>query len=256
MTEERSGRPAVDHIDLRRLNPDAVDAVRRCTAERGFSVFRDQHLRPHELERFVGSLGPLVFTPGEQPMPGHRYVFEVTNRNRPAPPRSVYHSDTSYVAEPPAFTVLAATEVPDRGDTLVVDLYASYRCARQSLIRELEGVELLHIPTMVDDPDGAGDGHWHPVIRSHPVTGRLALYLCARERLAAARRNGVELSGPHAERLIDRVHRHATGAVQPHRHQWGAGDVLLIDNRCTLHAADHSMVEGPRTLYRVMCLGS
>lgn len=260
MIVDRKARPpAVDidlrEIDLREIDDETAVAIRRYTAEVGYCVFRDQPLGPDELERFVGRLGPLVFTPGERPLDGQRYVFEVTNRNRTTRPKSVYHSDTSYVAEPPAFTVLAAVEVPAQGgETLIVDQYEAFRSAPADLLEATCDLELLHLPTRVGDPDSAGAGHWHEVQRRHPLTGRIALYLSARERLAAARRHGVELAGPDADRLIDRLHDHATTAVPPHRHRWRAGDVLIIDNRCTLHAADHSSVDGARTLHRVMCL--
>lgn len=157
--------------------------------------------------------------------------------------------------KPPAFTVLAAFEVPERGgETLILDQYATHRLASAPLLDELRDLELLHVPTRVDDLDQAGDGHWHPVVRAHPATGRPAIYLSARERLAGARRDGRPLPAQRATALIDRIHQHATSAVAPHRHRWCAGDVLVIDNRCTLHAADHSAVDGPRTLHRVMCL--
>lgn len=254
MTFHPSSVPPADPIDLRTLSAANVAAIRRQTAEAGHHVFRNQPLGPEELERFVGQLGPLVFTPGEQPLDGQRFVFEVTNRERVTPPRSVYHSDTSYVAKPPAFTVLAASEVPDRGgETLIIDQYKTAQRLPLRLADEVANLELLHIPTRVDQPDQAGEGHWHPLLRLHPLTGKPALYLSARERLAGARRNGRALPGPEARRLIDHIHDHATSSVAPYRHRWRAADVLLIDNRCTLHAADHSAVEGVRTLHRVMC---
>ncbi|MEM7349227.1 MAG: TauD/TfdA family dioxygenase [Acidobacteriota bacterium] len=241
-------------VDLTRLDQEVIDWIRRQTASNGHMAFRDQHLSPADLERFVGRLGRLMFTPGERPLPGHRYVFEVTNRHRTTKPKSVFYSDTSYVADPPSFTALAAVEVPHRGGaTLIVDQYATDRCAPPDLVELMAGLELLHIPTRVGDPDDAGDGAWHPVQRRHPLTGRRSLFLSARERLAGSRRHGIVHTDADAHRLIDRIHIHATTSVPPHVHEWAKGDVLLIDNRCTLHAADHSQVEGHRTLHRVMC---
>ncbi|MEM9565619.1 MAG: TauD/TfdA family dioxygenase [Actinomycetota bacterium] len=241
-------------VDLRQIDDDTLAVIADRAMTVGWVVIPDQRLTPDDLERFVARLGPLRFTPGESPLDGQRFVFEVTNRNRTTPPRSVYHSDTSYVTEPPAFTALSAVEVPEAGgETLVLDQYAALAAAPVDLVEALDGVELFHVPTRVGDPGRAGEGAWHPVLRPHPVTGRTAFYLSARERLVGARRHGVELTDVEASTLIDRVHDHATTAVVPSRHRWRAGDVLVVDNRCTLHAADHSAVDGVRTLHRVMC---
>ena len=84
------------------------DVVRRLAERDGFARLRRSGTDPSEFAEFVARLGPLVFTPGERPLPGTGYVFEVSNVDRPRPPRSVWHTDTSYVDEPPIFTVLAA----------------------------------------------------------------------------------------------------------------------------------------------------
>ncbi len=247
-------RPVEPGVDLRDADDDTVAAIAEAAMSVGWVAVRNQCLTPDDLERFVARLGPLRFTPGEEPLDGQRFVFEVTNRNRTTRPTSVYHSDTSYVPEPPAFTALSAVEVPESGgETVVLDQYAANEVAPAGLLDALRGVELFHVPTRVGDPDRAGRGAWHPVRRAHPWTGRTALYLSARERLVAARRHGVELPEREAADLIDRLHDHAVTAVAPSRHRWRSGDVLIVDNRCTLHAADHSAVDGVRTLHRVMC---
>lgn len=111
------------------------------------------------------------------------------------------------------------------------------------------------VAARVRDPEAAGEGARHPLLRRHPESGRVALYVSARERLVAARRDGRRLAGTEAEALIDAVHAQASGGVPVRRHRWRAGQLLLTDNRSTLHAADHSAVVGTRTLHRVMVRG-
>ena len=118
----------VGKVDLmRRLQADFVPTdidlgeLRKAIKANGFTTVRRVGLTgPSELERFVAQLGPLVFTPGERPLSGTTHVFEVSNINRRAQVKSVWHTDTSYVKAPPVITVLAAVKVPrSGGDTLV-----------------------------------------------------------------------------------------------------------------------------------------
>lgn len=236
---------------VRRLRDAAAEA-----SGRGFAAIADAPLEPGALQRLAATLGTLMFTPGERSHPEHEYVFVVTNRGRTTPPRSVFHSDTSYVPRPPSFTLLAGVEIPaSGGETVFVDQFAAWERAPASLRAALDGVEFLHVASRVPDPDAAGAGVWHPVARRHPTSGRTALYVSARERLVAARRDGVTLPPGEATALIDAAHAQATGGVAAERHAWRSGDLLVTDNRSTLHAADHSAVVGARTLHRVMVRG-
>ena len=230
-------------------------ALDECTA-RGFAAVPGLGLDAGALERAMASIGTLTFTPGESPHPEHPHTFVVTNRGRTDVPRSVFHSDTSYVPRPPSYTALAAVEIPESGgETVFVDQFEALASAPASLRVALAGVELLHVASRVADPDAAGRGAWHPVLRLHPVTGRVALYVSARERLVAARRGGVPLGDDEAAELIDAAHEQASTGAPVERHAWRPGDLLLTDNRSTLHAADHSRVVGVRTLHRVMVRG-
>ena len=230
-------------------------ALAECT-ERGFAAVSGLGLDAGALEAAMAEVGPLTFTPGERPHPDHPYTFVVTNRGRTTPPRSVFHSDTSYVEVPPSYTALAAVEVPEAGgETVFVNQFEALTAAPASLRAALEGVEFLHVATRVADAGAAGEGAWHPALRLHPALGRAALYVSARERLAGARRRGRFLGEDEARELIDAAHAQATTGAPVERHAWRAGDLLLTDNRSTLHAADHAGVVGARTLHRVMVRG-
>ena len=200
---------AADAAPGPRGGPIPRAALDECTA-RGFAAVPGLGLDAGALERAMAAIGPLTFTPGESPHPEHPHTFVVTNRGRTGVPRSVFHSDTSYVPRPPSYTALAAVEVPDSGgETVFVDQFEALASAPASLRAALAGVELLHVASRVADPGTAGQGAWHPVLRLHPVTGRVALYVSARERLVGARRDGAALGDDEAAELIDAAHEQA-----------------------------------------------
>lgn len=238
------------------IDPRTLQAALATCREQGFAAVPGAAGSAAELERTMATLGPLMFTPGERPLAGSEFVFEVTNRGRSAVPRSVFHSDTSYVERPPSWTALAAVEIPaSGGETVFVNQFDALAAAPAELREALRGVEFLHVASRVADPDAAGAGCWHPVLRRHPELDRVALYVSARERLVSARRHGQRLSDADAQALIDAAHDQACTGVPSERHAWRDGDLLLTDNRSTLHAADHSAVRGTRTLHRVMVQG-
>jgi len=235
---------------------EALSAALDACRQRGFAAIPGAASSPAELESAMSTLGALMFTPGERPLHGHNYVFEVTNRGRRDVPRSVFHSDTSYVARPPSWTALAAVQIPARGgETVFVNQFDALEAAPADLRDALHGVEFLHVASRVANPDAAGEGCWHPVLRRHPELDRVALYVSARERLVAARRHGQRLPDAEAQALIETAHAQACDGAARERHAWRDGDLLLTDNRSTLHAADHSAVQGTRTLHRVMVQG-
>ncbi|MEM8579262.1 MAG: TauD/TfdA family dioxygenase [Pseudomonadota bacterium] len=200
------------------------------------------------LVRFLGQIGPLMFTDGEVPVDGHPDLNVVTNAGRTTKPKSVLHSDTTYVDRPPSFSALIAVEVPDQGGaTLFTDQYAAFEALEATLRVYLTGARVLHGPTDVPEVEAV----CHPLLRRNPLTGRTALFLTARARL----RRLVLADGTDRSDLLDMLYAHSSTFQPPRAHRWRAGDVVLWDNRCTLHAADHSAVVGTRTLYRGMVRG-
>lgn len=236
-----------------------LDAAFTTAESNGFAVLDGLADEPAAFEQLVRSSGrDLVFTPGERPLPGTGFVFEVTNRGRTTPPVSVWHTDTSYVASPPAFTLLLAVDEPTSGgETLILDQRQAHRELDESLRRQLAEIELLHVASRVSDPDAVETEAWHPLVRRHLPSNDRALYLSAPERHPAwrrRRRSGRPASEPGGRELIEDVYRRCIGRP-PHRHSWRRGQVLIIDNRITLHRADHSAVVGHRTLWRIMTAG-
>ncbi len=233
------------------LGPD-VDRLRRLLAEHGVLVLRHQSLDDTEFAGFLRRFGEPVFTSGEAPLPGHRDLNVVSNVGRPDPPRSVFHVDTSYVSHPPAYTALRAVTIPVRGgQTLFTNQYRAYDTLPVPLKERLAGRSATHVVTGVDPGDAQERRAEHPLFRRHPVSGRTALYLSTPRRCVAI--SG--LPDDEARELIEFLYAHSTAEDNVHRHHWRVGDVVMWDNGCVLHRADHSGVVGDRVLHRGMVDG-
>ncbi|GIT89564.1 taurine catabolism dioxygenase [Jannaschia pagri] len=237
-----------DTMPISRVVADPA-TVRTAAAQEGVVAVHDGPTDPKAFTAFLEAMGPLMFTEGETPVAEAPDLNIVTNAGRSRPPRSVFHSDTTYVAEPPWLSGLMAVEVPTSGGaTLFTDQYAVLDRLDPDLRTRLEGARMLHGPTDVPETEAT----WHPLLPRNPVTNRPALYLTAR-----ARCRRLELAdGTDASDLIDMLLAVSTDPNHLRRHAWAPGDVVVWDNRCTLHAADHSAVVGTRTLYRGLVRGS
>ena len=217
-------------------------------ATHGVVQIKPPPVGPAELVQFLSKLGPLMFTLGEIPVPEHPDLNIVTNVNRTTKPKSVFHSDTTYVLHPPSFSSLIAIEVPESGGaTLFTDQYAALDNLDNKLHKLLVGARVLHGPTDVPETEAI----WHPLIRKNPHSGRNALFLTSISRC----RRLLLSDGTDRTDLLSYLYNHSVTCNPPRKHVWKTGDVIIWDNRCTLHAADHSNVVGTRTLFRGLVCG-
>lgn len=240
---------AVDGIDIGALQRPKGDELVRLISVARVVVFRDQKIDDPGFVRFLRGLGELTFTAGETPVAGMPDLNIVSNMGRTTPPRSVFHTDTSYVEQPPAFTALRPVLLPRIGGaTLFTDQVAVARGLPHPIRVRLAGRTVLHRSSGLRE---RSDATRHPLFRRHPVTGETALYLSTPERCSA-------LSGVDAEtsaRVIAALYRRSIRNAGLYRHLWHAGDVLIWDDRTTMHRADHATVEGDRVLHRGMIGG-
>jgi taurine dioxygenase len=242
----------VDGLIVDRLGPAEADEVRKLLAHHGVLVIGGKHgadVDDHAFIRFLRSLGELMFTAGETPVPGYCDLNVVTNVGRTTTPRSVFHTDTSYVRRPPAYTALRALTVPVRGGaTLFSDQYTAYETLPAQLRDQLAGRTVRHVVTGVTLDDSQESSAVHPLFLVHPVSGRTALFLSAPQRCA-------EVSGMSPEQTRDTISflfDHSTRPDNVYRHRWRPGDVVIWDNRAVMHCADHSDVVGDRVMHRGM----
>lgn len=224
--------------------------LRPLLAAHGVVVFRDRHdLDDAAFTAWLRQFGDLMFTVGEQPLPGHPDLNVISNVGRSTPPRSVFHVDTSYVSEPPSYTALRTVQIPEQGgETVFSNQYRAYETLPDVVRSRLAGRTIRHEVTGVDPGSQQEHEAWHPVFRPHPLTGRLSLYLSTPQRCTAI--SG--LPDDEAAPLIEMLYAHSTQESNCYRHSWRPGDVVVWDNACVLHRADHSGVVGDRVMHRGM----
>ena len=275
----------IEGVDLaRELSLDAVDAIKQAWADHLVLRFRGQRLDDDQLMRFSAHLGELdwapviaasrVKIPGEDRYveaaeEGRRYISVISNivENGKAigalgAYESIWHTDMSYNPEPPCASALYALEVPPSGgDTGFANMYLAYETMPDGLRQQVEGRLCRHDSTYnsagelrrgfseVTDPRKA-PGADHPIIRTHPVTGRRALFLGRRRNAYIP---GLELED--SDRLLDALWAHAARPELTWYQQWRIGDLVLWDNRCVMHRRNEFDPNSRRLMHRSQIKG-
>ena len=251
----------VDEVVRERLNRVFVD--------RSVLVFREQHLSPHQLVAAVGLFGEIFPQHNSRfALPECPLVHYISNQDfypdgRRYIPGEGYHTDHSNAVRPPKATVLHAVSLPERGgDTQYVNMHLAYDELPDQTKRRLVGLEAIHVyesrysarkmmALSEEGRDRVPDAVVHPIVRTHPESGRKAIYI-----------NPIRIDAivgmPEAEALslLADLLEHATQLRYQYRHRWHAGDLVMWDNRSLLHKAnsDYDMSQ-LRYLYRVMLKG-
>jgi len=224
------------------LHQAVVDAFHRS----GIVVVRDQVLSPMAQLEFTRAFGTPELNPRvEYTYPGIPEIYVISNKivnGRKIGDHQAgqgWHTDSSFMAEPVMCTMLYAMEVPDEGsDTLMADLCAAWNALPAERRAELETLQVEHswralmemkgVPLDPDDnrlPDVV-----HPLVRTHPADGRKALWVST-----GTTRGIVGMPNPEGLDLLSELVAFATQDRFVFRHKWRVGDVLIWDNRCTLH---------------------
>lgn len=248
ITAEHPFGATVSGLTIEAMADGQRQAFLAAVARHRVVVLRDTAADDAHLVAFLAALGEMTFTQGETPVPGAPLLNLVSNVGRATPPRSVFHTDTSYVPCPPALTALRAVVVPAAGGaTLFSDQVAAAHRLPTRARDCLAGRSIAHSATV----GGQTVTTRQPLLRRHPLTGDVALYLSTPERCTAL--DGVDAAT--SARIIAALYRHSTRPRHLKRHVWRAGDVIVWDNRVTMHKADHDAVIGDRVLHRGLVLG-
>lgn len=236
-------------------------------------VFRGQHLTDAGLERFSAYFGELdrkpLYTDGVVDTTTSDYVCVISNVKIDDKPigdlgdsEAVWHTDMSYNEIPPLGAALYALEVPPSGgETGFSNMYLAYETLPAHLRQRVETLQCKHDATrnsagglrrgMVDTGDPRDSpGAVHPMVRTHPVTGRNALYLGRRHNAYI-----VGLPLEESEALLDAVWAHATQPQFSWHHSWKVGDVLMWDNRCVMHRRNAFDPSTRRIMHRTQIRG-
>lgn len=239
----------VTDVALPDLDAAGVDALRGLLAEHGVVVIPSQDLDDAQFLAFLRGFGEMTFTTGETPVDGFPDLNVVSNVGRTTPPRSQFHVDSSYLSQPPTYTALRTVEVPAQGgQTVFSNQYRAYDTLPHDLRTRLEGRSITHVVTGLElGPDDETQAV-HAVFPVHPISGRTSVYLSTPARCAAI--SGLDEA--ETADVVARLYEHSTREDNCVRHAWSPGDVVIWDNRCVLHKADHSGVVGDRVMHRGM----
>jgi alpha-ketoglutarate-dependent taurine dioxygenase len=239
-------------VDLARtLDTATVAALRRAWLDHLILLFRDQDLTQEQLGAATALFGPpgAIARPDEYQTSGqkklHPGIMLISNVRENGVPigalpdgEMMFHHDMLHAALPHDATLLYARELPSHGGhTLFANLYAAYETLPDPVRAPLEGRRAFHHYNYGSQHRGDGKGtpafaeSSHPVFRTHPETGRKAIYV---NRLMTEYVEG--LPRADSDRLLAAVWDHAEQPRFVYEHVWRVGDVMLWDNRCTMHA--------------------
>jgi taurine dioxygenase len=233
-------------VDLGVDLDDAVVAeIRAAWLQHGVVFFREQELSPERFLAFARRIGELARYPFVPGIDGYPDIIAVTKLpHETANFGGIWHSDTAYLDQPPMATMLVAREVPPAGgDTLFASQYAAYESlspALQELLIPLRAVNSSALAdvskTREDRIRDAGDEPLpdyeavHPVVRTHPETGRKALYVNVAH---TARFDG--MTEAESRPLLQFLFHHQVQPELTCRFRWEVGSLALWDNRCVQH---------------------
>lgn len=258
---------AVRGVDLSRPLPrDVAAAIRTAWLAHQVLAFPDQKLTDEQLEDFTLNFGPFGEDPFIAPIPGHPHIIAVKRMADETSPifAESWHSDWSFQARPPQGTCLYGKTIPPvGGDTLFTNQYLALDQMPADLRSRIEGKRAIHSAKNAYAPTGfygAGDKgrsmdirpsddaqatQTHPIIRTHPETGRESLFGCAGYII------GIEgMAQAEAWDLVSELYRWQTRPEFQYRHKWSPDMLVMWDNRCTLHMATGGYAGHDRLLHR------
>ena len=263
----------IGDLDLRKLDDALFAQLHRAWLDNLVLLVRDQPLTDSDLIGFSRRFGDLDWAPVQET--GRRFVeglpelYVVSNVMEKGVPigslghgEAVWHTDMSYVATPPKASILYALEVPPSGgNTHFVNMYSVYAALPAELKQRIAGLTVKHDGTYNSggylrqgvtpsaDPREA-PGALHPLVYVHPETKRPALYLGRRRNAYVA---GLPLDS--SEALLDELWRYVDQPGFAWTHVWRPNDLVLWDNRCTMHRRDAFDPQARRILHRTQIKG-
>lgn len=253
-------------VDLARIDEEIFAEIHHAFMENLVIFFRDQTITPDQQVAFSARFAPIGYYPFLKGLPDHPAVIEV--RKEPEDELNfggVWHTDTAYLAKPPMGSVLYAKEVPKNGgDTMFANLYLAYETLSDPMKAMLDGRKAVNSSRKGDaaagrqksvdeNPKDASDVQTestHPALRTHPETGRKALYV-NRGHTVCFEGATPEESAPILEYLFE----HQIRPEFTCRFQWAPGSIAIWDNRCALHYPLNDYHGQRRVMHRVTMEG-
>jgi taurine dioxygenase len=259
--------------DLREIDDLAFARILKAWHDHSAVLFRDQTLADRDLIDFSRRFGDLDFAPiqenGRRFVEGMPEIYIVSNVKVNGEAigslgdgEAVWHTDMSYLDMPPKASMLYSLEIPPvGGNTSFCSMYAIYEALPAALKARISGLRIKHDGTYnsggylrqgvkaTDDPR-TSPGALHPLVCTHPNTGRPMLYLGRRRNAYIA---GLELAA--SEALLDELWGYVARPQFAWEHVWRIGDLVLWDNRCTMHRRDAFDPNARRVMHRTQVKG-
>jgi taurine dioxygenase len=259
----------IEGVDLSRpLDNEAFAAIHQAFLDHLVIFVRDQHLTPEQHVAFAQRFGEIVRHPFVKGLDGHPEIMEL--RKEPEETENfggLWHSDVTFLEKPALGSVLYSRDVPETGgDTLFANMYRAYETLSPGLRRMLGGMKAMHSAThfygrqsgfyrdsatiRARHTDEAESEVAHPVVRTHPETGRKALYV-----------NGAftvrfeDMTEAESAPLLAYLYEHATGPELTCRFRWTPDTIAFWDNRCSQHYALNDYHGKRRVMHRVTVQG-
>ena len=263
----------IQGVDLRTINDGEFAAIYLAWLDHLAVLVRGQTLTDEDLITFSRRFGDLDWAPvqetGRRFVEGHPEIYVVSNVMDNGVPigslgagEATWHTDMSYLADPPKASMLYALEVPPAGGTTYFcSMYRAYEALPDALKRRISRLTLKHDGTYnsggyvrqgvvaTNDPVQS-PGVYHPLVCRHPETGRRLLYLGRRRN---AYIGGLPLA--ESEALLDELWSYATQEAFAWHNDWRVGDLVLWDNRCTMHRRDQFDPGTRRIMHRTQIKG-
>ena len=249
-------------VDLSRpLAPEQLEEIQRAHAENAVIFFRDQHVSKEQHLAFGRNFGNLHVHPAAPHEPGMQELMIIhADRDSPRANGEGWHTDVSCEAEPPMGSILyIRTCPPHGGDTLFASMYAAYEALSERMKSYLDGMTAQHESEHVYRGTYANYGvaekpeyphATHPVVRTHPVTGRKALYV---NRGFTTRLDGVPPD--ESDGILNYLFTHMENPIFQCRFRWRENSIAFWDNRCVQHRAMWDYWPNTRSGNRVTVAG-
>jgi len=264
----------IKNIDLKRLDDASFATLLRAFHDHSVLLVRAQTLSDQDLITFSRRFGELDRAPvqesGRRFVEGLPEIYIVSNVKQNGEPigslgagEAVWHTDMSYLEAPPIASALYALEIPPvGGNTSFCSMYAIHDALAPELKRRVAGLKIKHDGTYnsggflrqgvtpTDDPR-TSPGAIHPLVCTHPDTGREMLYLGRRRNAYLV---GLELD--ESEALLDELWAYVERPDFAWEHVWQVGDLVIWDNRCTMHRRDPFDDNSRRIMHRTQIKGT
>ena len=256
-------------VDLNHVSDQVIKDIRSALLKHGVIFFRDQDLTPESQTTFARHFGSLNRHPYVTPMDGHPDVFLIVKEPEDKHHfGNSWHTDLAYAEHPAMATILYGLEVPDAGgDTMFLSQTAAYEALSDGMKAMLSDLRVVNtnansygkgsqrfrdgVAKAMEVSQAAANEVTHPVVRTHPETGRKGLYLSDLHFVRFA-----DMTPAESRPLFNYLVAHATRPEFTCRFQWRNGSVAMWDNRCTMHYAISDFPDARRIMQRVTIEGN